>query len=145
MRIADVNGRTRAEVAQRLLGTRDSALARALGERFQLRYYGFSSRADPIPDGRALKFAGGRTTSVRHSTARARISTVPLAGVVVISDGADNSATALAEPLLALNARGLPVYTIGVGAPRFDRDIEITRVELYTPLSAARHSSRMSS
>ena len=70
MRIADVNGRTRAEVAQRLLGTRDSALARALGERFQLRYYGFSSRADPIPDGRALKFAGGRTLGAALDRAR---------------------------------------------------------------------------
>jgi len=29
-----------------------------------------------------------------------------------------------------LKARGLPVYTVGVGAPRFERDIEITRVEV---------------
>src|SRR5688572_29845651 len=61
MRIADANGGTRAEVAQRLFGTRDSALARALGERFQLRYFRFSSGAEPMPDGRALTFAGGRT------------------------------------------------------------------------------------
>src|SRR5918993_1625107 len=52
MRIADADGGTRADVAQRLLGTRDSSLARALGERFQLRYYRFSSAAEAIPDGR---------------------------------------------------------------------------------------------
>src|SRR5687768_17958668 len=46
MRITDADGRTRAEVAQRLLGTRDSSLARALGDRFQLRYYRFSSAAE---------------------------------------------------------------------------------------------------
>ena len=131
MRIADVDGRTRAEVAERLLGTRDSAVTRALGDRFQLRYYRFSSAAEPIPDGRALTFAGGRThLGTALDRARQDLSTVPLAGMVVITDGADNSADALAEPLLALKARGLPVYTIGVGAPRFDRDIEITRVEV---------------
>ena len=131
MRIADAEGRTRAEVAQRLLGTRDSALARALGERFQLRYYRFSSAAESMPDGRALTFAGGRThLGPALDRARQDLSTVPLAGLVVITDGADNSAGALAEPLLALKARGLPVYTIGVGAPRFEKDIEITRVEV---------------
>jgi uncharacterized membrane protein len=131
MRIADADGRTRAEVAQRLLGTRDSALARALGERFQLRYYRFSSAAEPMPDGSAMTFAGGRThLTAALDRARQDLSTVPLAGMVVITDGADNSASALAEPLLALKARGLPVYTIGVGAPRFERDIEITGVEV---------------
>jgi len=131
MRIADEDGRTRADVAQRLFGTRDSALSRALAERFQLRYYRFSSAAEPMADGRALTFAGGRThLGAALDRARQDLSTVPLAGMVVITDGADNSARALAEPLLALKARGLPVYTIGVGAPRFERDIEITRVEV---------------
>ena len=131
MRIADAGGRSRGEVAQRLLGTRDSVLARALAERFQLRYFRFSSGAEAMPDGRAMTFAGGRThLGAALDRARQELSTVPLSGLVVITDGADNSATALAEPLLALKARGLPVYTIGVGAPRFERDIEITRVEV---------------
>ena len=131
MRIADEDGHARADVAQHLVGTRDSVLARALSERFQLRYYRFSSGAEPIPDARAMTFAGGRThLGAALDRARQELSTVPLAGLVVITDGADNSASALAEPLLALRARGLPVYTVGVGAPRFERDIEITRVEV---------------
>ena len=131
MRIADAGGRTRADVAQHLLGTRDSALARTLAERFQLRYFRFSSGAEAMPDARAMTFAGGRThLGTALDRARQELSTVPLAGLVVITDGADNSASALAEPLLALKARGIPVYTIGVGAPRFERDIEITRVEV---------------
>ena len=131
MRIADADGRPRAAVAQHLLGTRDSVLARALAERFQLRYFRFSSGAEPVPDARMMTFAGGRThLGAALDRARQELSTVPLSGLVVITDGADNSAIALAEPLLALKARGLPVYTIGVGAPRFERDIEITRVEV---------------
>jgi uncharacterized membrane protein len=78
-----------------------------------------------------MTFAGGRThLGAALDRARQDLSTVPLAGLVVITDGADNSASALAEPLLALKARGLPVYTVGVGSPRFERDIEITRVEV---------------
>ena len=131
MRIADAGGRPRSELALRLLGTRDSVLARTLAERFQLRYFRFSSGAEAVPDGRAMTFAGGRThLGAALDRVRQELSAVPLSGLVVIPDGADNSATALAEPLLALKARGLPVYTIGVGAPRFERDIEITRVEV---------------
>jgi len=137
MRITDAGGQSRADVAQHLLGTRDSVLARALAERFQLRYFRFSSGAEPVPDGRAMTFAGGRThLGSALDRARQDLSTVPLSGLVVITDGADNSATALAEPLLALKARGVPVYTIGVGEPRFEKDIEITRVEV--PHSALR-------
>src|SRR5687768_6979644 len=107
MRIADAAGRSRAEVAQRLLGARDSVLARTLAERFQLRYFRFSSRAEAVPDGRAMTFAGGRThLGAALDRVRQELSAVPLSGLVVITDGADNSATALAEPLLALKARG---------------------------------------
>lgn len=131
MRIADASQRTRADIAQQLVGTRDSALARQLADRFQLRYFRFSSGADPVTDGRALTFTGGRThLGSALDRARQELSTVSLSGIVVVSDGADNSASALAEPLLALKARGIPVYTIGVGSPRFERDIEITRVEV---------------
>ena len=137
MRITDAGGNSRADVAQRLLGTRDSTLARALADRFQLRYFRFASSAEPVADARAMTFGGTRThLGAALDRARQDLSTVPLSGVVVITDGADNSATALAEPLLALKARGVPVYTIGVGAPRFERDIEITRVEV--PHSALR-------
>ena len=142
MRIADADGRTRAQVAQQLLGTRDSSLARALSERFQLRYYSFSSSAEAVADGSAMTFEGGRThLSAALDRARQDLSTTPLAGVVVVTDGADNSASALSEPLLALKARNLPVYTIGVGATRFDRDIEITRVEI--PHTALRGTALM--
>jgi uncharacterized membrane protein len=58
----------------------------------------------------------------------------PLAGVVVLSDGADNSAATngaigIPEQLLSLRARGVPVYTIGVGSARFPKDVEIARIE----------------
>ena len=59
----------------------------------------------------------------------------PVAGMVLISDGADNTssmpgATPMLEQLLALRARQIPVYAIGVGSERFARDIELSRVEV---------------
>jgi uncharacterized membrane protein len=54
---------------------------------------------------------------------------MPLAGVVLISDGADNGSSALDDALLALRARRVPVFTVGVGAERFERDVAIERVQ----------------
>jgi uncharacterized membrane protein len=67
------------------------------------------------------------------------LATVPLAGLVLVSDGADNSYTGLSETLLALNARNVPVYTVGLGRERFTRDIELSRVE--APRSVLKESS----
>jgi uncharacterized membrane protein len=50
---------------------------------------------------------------------------------VLVTDGADNvPAGELADLLLALKARAVPVFTVGVGRDRFEHDVEITRVDL---------------
>jgi uncharacterized membrane protein len=55
--------------------------------------------------------------------------------MVLVSDGADNTAdlagaTPMMEQLLALRARRIPVYAVGVGSERFDKDIELSRVDV---------------
>ena len=55
---------------------------------------------------------------------------MPLSGLVVLSDGADNASQAVEAELLSLRARSVPVFTVGIGAERFERDVEIERVEL---------------
>jgi hypothetical protein len=59
--------------------------------------------------------------------------------VVLVSDGTDNSEAALSESLLALKAASVPVFTVGVGEERFEKDIEVARVS--TPREALRGSS----
>jgi len=54
---------------------------------------------------------------------------VPLAGLVVFTDGADNSDAPLSETILQLRGQGVPVHTVGLGRVQIERDIEITRVE----------------
>src|SRR5438132_938675 len=60
---------------------------------------------------------------------RQEMAGVPLAGIVVVSDGADNSAQPLSESLLSLRNAAIPVFTVGVGPEHFARDVQLGRVQ----------------
>ncbi len=129
MTIADTDGKPRTDFVQQQLQP-NTPLLEALSERFVLRYFRFSGSADRLGAPGELKYEG---TSSRLGPAleRARdeLAGLPLAGLVMISDGADTSDQSLDEPLAALKARSIPVFTVGVGQERFARDIQISRVE----------------
>jgi len=138
MRIADPGGGAgaRGDYAHEVFGGPDSALFKALAEKFQLRFFrtsGAGGRSEVLGD----TPLNGSRTHLATSLLRAEeeLAGAPVAGMVVISDGADNSAampgaTPMLEQLLALRARQIPVYTIGVGSERFERDIELSRIEV---------------
>jgi len=128
MRIADVAGGTRAAAVERVF-TDTATLTKKLGERFALRRFRFASRAEPLANVTGLKSAGTRSDLARAlSDVREELAGMPLAGVVLVSDGADNGSTTYDDALLALRARRVPVYTVGVGRERFDRDLAVDRV-----------------
>lgn len=130
MQIAD--GRVaRADVVRSALGTGDSALVAALRERFQVRLFRFGSSLHRVDDAAALGFNASETrVGDAIAGARQELDAVPLSGLVVLSDGADNASSAVADELQSLRARSVPVFTVGIGAERFERDAEIERVEL---------------
>ena len=145
MRIADHGSAARGEYAHQVFGGPDSALFKALAAKFQLRFFrtsGAGGRSEVLGD---TPLNGSRThLATALLRAEEELAGAPVAGMVVISDGADNSATApgatpMLEQLLALRARQIPVYTIGVGSERFARDIEVSRVEV--PGSVLREAS----
>jgi len=130
MQIADVENEPRGRFIQDTFGPEGSALAKALSDKFIVRFFRFSETAQRLNDPAALAFAGARTHLSRALTRSAEeLSNVPLAGLIVMSDGADNSNAAISDTLLELQARKVPVYTVGLGRERFTRDIEISRVE----------------
>jgi uncharacterized membrane protein len=136
MRIADHGSSARGDYAHQVFGGADSALFKALAEKFQLRFFrasGAGGRSETLGE----TPLNGSRTHLATSLLRAEeeLAGAPVAGMVLISDGADNTAsmpgaTPMLEQLLALRARQIPVYAIGVGSERFARDIELARVEV---------------
>lgn len=130
MRIADDGRTSRADVIRTALGP-DSALLAGLRERFQVRLFRFGSALERIEDLGALGFDAVETRlGDAIAAARQELDAVPLSGLVVLSDGADNASGAVDPELTALRARSVPVFTVGVGAERFERDAEIERLEM---------------
>jgi hypothetical protein len=129
MRIADRDGRTRSDFIRDTLGEQ-SELLRRLREKFQVRLFRFGASSVRTDSAGLLTFDQRETRMVDAvDAARTDLEAVPLSGLVLIGDGADNSLTEVNDALLALRAKSVPVFTVGVGKDQFDRDIEIQRVE----------------
>lgn len=133
MRIADATtgGRTvsRASAATQVFAD-STTLMRRLGQRFALRTFRFAAGATPARSLADVQASGTRSDLAQAlQDVRDDLDGMPLAGVVLVSDGADNGRSSLADALLALRARRVPVYTVGVGRERFDRDAAVERVQ----------------
>jgi uncharacterized membrane protein len=128
MRLGDVDGGPRLGAMQRAFAD-SSALVRRLSGRFAVRIFRFAADASPATSVAALTAGGGRTDLPSAlDGVRADLAGMPLAGMIVATDGADNGGGDLAASLLALKARRVPVYTVGIGEERFSRDVAVTEV-----------------
>lgn len=139
MLVADDGSVTRGEALAQYL---DTELFRALQEKFRLRLFSFSSDVRLIEEIGELTFSGGETRIGRAlDQARSELAGVPIAGLVLVSDGADQSEAELNQTLLGLRSGSVPVYTVGVGREEFTRDIEVRRISM--PRSVLRGTSMM--
>jgi hypothetical protein len=130
MRIADRDGKPRSDWVEHQFGTADSALLKALRQKFTVRLFRFSSNAQRVDSARGLAFNSTEThLADAVEQARQALEGVPLSGLVVLTDGADNSRAPIGDELLSLRAKSVPIFTVGLGADHFDKDIEIRRVE----------------
>ena len=140
MQIADWNGRPRSAFAQQEFTGPESASMKALSEKFVLRTFRFSSAAARLAAPSELTFGGAQTRlGAALDSARQELAGLPLAGMVVVSDGADTTEATLSEALLSLKAAAIPVFTVGVGRDRLARDVQIDRVS--TPRIALKGTS----
>jgi uncharacterized membrane protein len=140
MQIADHDGKPRSTFIQDELGRPDSALLTALGKRFNLRIFRFSSSAERLQATSDLTFQGTATrVGDALDRARSELSGLPVAGLVLVSDGSDNAQRTIDESINGLKAQDMPVFTVGVGKERLTRDVQITRVE--TPARSLKGSS----
>jgi uncharacterized membrane protein len=140
MQIPDWGGRPRGEFIKQQFGAPDSALLKALSDRFLVRVFRFSSTAGRLESVNALTFNGLQTRlGAALDGAREELAGLPVSGVILVSDGADTSEASLSDALLAMKAEKLPVYTVGVGSARLPRDVQIDRVS--TPRSVLKDAS----
>ena len=140
MQIPDWKGQARGEFVRQEFGVADRPLLKSLSDRFLVRTFRFSSTAGRLNSVNDLKFQGSQT---RLGTAlqgvRDELAGLPVAGVVIVSDGADTSDASLTEALLGMKAEKMPVFTVGVGSPALVRDIQIDRVS--TPRTVLKNAS----
>jgi uncharacterized membrane protein len=134
MEIADRDGESRADFVAQQFGGEESPLLTALADRFALRLFSFSSSTNRITSVDDLAFDGTRTHLGQALTrAHEELAGVPLSGMVVVTDGADNAGVELSDALVPLEAAGVPVFTVGLGRENYGRDIQLSRVD--TPRS----------
>ena len=140
MQVADEGGGQRSDFVRRELGQPDAPLLAALSRRFVPRVFRFSSFAERLQSNADLTFQGtGTRLGDAVDRIREEMSGLPVAGVVIVSDGADNGETTLDQPIAGLKSQGIPVFAIGVGKEELSRDVQVTRVE--TPRRVLKGSS----
>jgi uncharacterized membrane protein len=130
MQVAEGGALTRAEQVTDWLDPEGAALLEQLEQRFRLRLFSFSDAARRLESVDQLRFAGLRTNVARAlEGGRQELGGLPLSGLVLLSDGADNDSEGLTETLNGLRQANVPVFAVGVGQEAFARDIEVSRVE----------------
>ena len=130
MTIDDRDGSSRADKAAGLLDPEGDLVA-ALDEGFALRYFRFSSRPGRVDGVGGLGFDGSQTRiGDALAYARDELQGVPLSGIVVVSDGGDNSDEAIGEALLPLRAASVPVFTVGLGDEEMEADVQASRADV---------------
>jgi uncharacterized membrane protein len=120
-------GGTRAARAQQLLAA--GTLAKLRGS-FQTRLYRFDSGITQVADVSQLGTANAPATHIGASLTQlvTQLEGLPLAAVVLLSDGGDNAGGLDPAALAALRNRRIPVYTVGLGAEEVSRDSELEDV-----------------
>src|SRR5438034_894536 len=128
MNIKDDGVKSRGEELQKQI--EDTKFFKRLKDKFKVRTYRFDKDAERIDENLSrVNFAGKRTrveaaTDLLHQ----ELATVPLSGVVLITDGVDNASQQLPESIARLESRHVPFYTVGVGSDRITRDAEVLKV-----------------
>ena len=128
MRVIDQDGKPRSEFVNSAFAP-DSKVLKELSSRYALRYFRFNSSADRISSPRDLSFDGTQTKlGAALQRVKEEFSGLPLAGLVMVTDGADTDQASIQESLLGLRASHVPVFTVGVGRESLGKDIQISRV-----------------
>ncbi len=129
MNIKDQEGNSRIESIRKILANDETSSIKnnisELSKHFNVRLYQFSSSATAVEklslnaDGSQTDIGNSLTKAIREWRGQ------PIAGIMLITDGANNSG---ADPVIIAQQSGIPVYTVGVGSKTSSKDIQISMV-----------------
>jgi len=122
MRVADVDGMTRIDAARDVL---QRQVRPALARRFATELWTFGNTLEQMSGDLVTADAGRSDLSGALRALRDRYRERRVAAVVIISDGGDTGAQ---DAAASVDAGTVPVYAIGVGAPRVTSDFEVLDV-----------------
>ncbi|MGH8186693.1 MAG: vWA domain-containing protein, partial [Steroidobacteraceae bacterium] len=102
-----------------------------LEKTFDVRLFSFAQTTTPLERLDAMPPPGAQT---RLGDALVQVlqsaGSVPLAGVIVLSDGAENGGSLSEDRLSEIASYGVPVHTVGVGPERMENDLELERLDV---------------
>jgi uncharacterized membrane protein len=119
-----------------------SGVLEAIAQRSDLRLFSFSDRALPVDSLQALA-GGAPSTRIGDAldTVTQMAASLPVAAVVLVTDGADTADTLNEAALARLATTGIPVHTVGVGPEKPENDLEIVQVSV-PPVAMANSTVR---
>ena len=103
----------------------------SLSRSFELRTFSFAdsvsavSSLDEVPPPGSQTRIGDAITNIVQQAA-----SLPLAGVVLMSDGAENADSLNEDQLAQIASYGIPIHTVGVGPEVIRNDLELESVEV---------------
>ena len=123
-------GETRSDDVRHLLFDEDDGLLGDLDEHFMVRYYTFSGQTQRVDSIRQAVLPEGHETNLTNALDRVLtdFKGIPLAGVVLLTDGGDNSADVPLNKAEELRNLGIPLHIIGLGGETFAEEREILDV-----------------
>ncbi len=102
-----------------------------IGAHSDLRLFSFSDHANPVDSLQDLQGGAGSTRiGEALDTVTQLAGSVPLAAVVLVTDGADTADSLDEAELAKLAAAGIPVHTVGVGPEQPKNDLEIAQLQV---------------
>jgi len=129
MKVADWDNQPRATFIRDKFESSDSLVIKDLADRFLIRTFRFSSTAVRLETEESLTFDGSQThIGTALDALRQELSGLPVAGIVLVSDGADTGIGELSDSVSALNLENIPVFTVGIGQETATQDIQIDRI-----------------
>ncbi|MFC1490339.1 VWA domain-containing protein [Candidatus Latescibacterota bacterium] len=122
-------GETRADDASAILVGENNGILPELEQNFNVRYYTFSNEASRV-DSVANLIPNGRETNLDTALRRVMndFTGLPLSGIVLLTDGGDNSSDNVRNTAEELRGLGIPLHIVGLGNEELSQEREILSV-----------------